>query len=87
MLSTALARLRRYLQSGGMARTIRLILSIVVSRKWSLRQLDVENALLHSDLSNFVYMRQPQGFIDSTKPEYVCELHKLLYGLKQSPRA
>ena len=29
------------------AATIRLVLSIVVSRGWSLRQLDVQNAFLH----------------------------------------
>jgi hypothetical protein len=34
-----------------------------------------------------VYMEQPQGFIDSSKPDYVCRLHKSIYGLKQAPRA
>lgn len=29
--------------------TIRLILSIIVSRRWSLRQLDVKKAFLHGD--------------------------------------
>jgi hypothetical protein len=32
------------------AATIRIILSIAVSRGWSLRQLDVQNAFLHCDL-------------------------------------
>ncbi|KAF5813059.1 putative RNA-directed DNA polymerase [Helianthus annuus] len=32
-------------------------------------------------------MRQPPGFIDPTKPDHVCLLHKSLYGLKQAPRA
>ncbi|KAL9261983.1 Retrovirus-related Pol polyprotein from transposon TNT 1-94-like protein [Drosera capensis] len=30
-------------------------------------------------------MRQPEGFFDA-KEDYVCRLHKSLYGLKQSPR-
>ncbi|KAH9762091.1 retrovirus-related pol polyprotein from transposon RE1 [Citrus sinensis] len=34
-----------------------------------------------------VYMQQPEGFIDSSRPNYVCKLHKALYGLKQAPRA
>lgn len=32
-------------------------------------------------------MRQPSGFVDKTRPNHVCLLHKSLYGLKQSPRA
>lgn len=32
-------------------------------------------------------MHQPPGFVDKTKPHYVCKLEKALYGLKQAPRA
>lgn len=39
--------------------TIRTILSIVVSRGWMLRQLDVQNAFLHGLLEEEVYMKQP----------------------------
>lgn len=69
------------------AATIRLILSIVVSRGWSLRQLDVQSAFLHGVLDEEVYMHQPPGYADKVHPSYVCKLDKALYGLKQAPRA
>jgi hypothetical protein len=66
--------------------TIRLMLSIAVSRGWSLRQLDVQNTFLHGILEE-VYMRQPLGNEHKNMPHHVCKLDKALYGLKQVPRA
>jgi hypothetical protein len=69
------------------AATIRLILSLAVSQGWHLRQLDVQNAFLHGILEEEVYMEQPLGFEDKSKPRYMCKLDKALYRLKQAPRA
>ncbi|GJV79599.1 retrovirus-related pol polyprotein from transposon TNT 1-94 [Tanacetum coccineum] len=38
-------------------------------------------------LKEEVYVAQPEGFVDPDHPEKVYLLRKLLYGLKQSPRA
>lgn len=67
--------------------TVRLVLHTATVLKWDIKQMDVTNAFLHGDLTETVYMHQPAGFVDKTKPNHVCLLHKSLYGLKQSPRA
>lgn len=51
--------------------TIKIVLSIVVSRGWSLRQLYVKNAFLHGVLEEEVYMKQPPGFEHPDAPHHI----------------
>ncbi|KAG8499662.1 hypothetical protein CXB51_006097 [Gossypium anomalum] len=69
--------------------TIRVILSVAVTKGWKLRQVDVNNAFLNGDLTDEVFMQQPPGYVQSGQngERLVCRLNKALYGLRQAPRA
>ena len=60
--------------------SIRLALSIAASKGWEVHQMDMKNAFLHGDLSEEIYMEQPQGFMQDSSLVY--RLKKSLYGLK-----
>jgi transposase InsO family protein len=66
--------------------TLRLILTLLASKSWTGRQVDFTTAFLNGRLDHTVYMEQPPGFEDPSHPDWVCQLDRSLYGLKQSPR-
>jgi hypothetical protein len=46
--------------------SIRLALAIVAAKGWEVQQMDVNNALLHGDLSEEIYIEHPQGFLQDS---------------------
>lgn len=64
---------------------VRVVLSLVLSKDWVVRHLDVNNVFLNSDLE-MVYMTQPRGFEVTLEVPMVCKLKKAIYGLKQALR-
>jgi len=65
--------------------TIRVLMTIVVKKRWFLHQLDANNAFLHGDLHKEIYMKLPLG-VQSNIPGAVCKLQKPLNRLKQASR-
>lgn len=52
--------------------TIRSVIALAASKGWSLSQLDVNDAFLHGDLDETVYMEVPKGIPNPLNK--VCKL-------------
>ena len=66
--------------------SIRTVVALGAQQRLQLHQMDVSTAFLHGELTEEVYMRQPEGFVEPGKEHLVCCLNRSIYGLKQSPR-
>ena len=54
--------------------------------KMKLHQMDVKTAFLNGELTDEVYMSQPEGFAKEGQEDCVRRLKKSINGLKQCPR-
>jgi hypothetical protein len=46
-----------------------------------------QTTILNKNLTENVYMTQPEGFVDSKHARKICKLQKSIYGLKQSSQS
>ena len=64
--------------------SIRFLLAIAAKYNLDIDQMDAVCAFLQGELSEEIFMLQPEGFCDNSSK--VCKLKKSLYGLKQASR-
>ena len=66
--------------------SIHTVLALAAHLDMEGHQIDIKGAYLYGTLdpSEVIYMRQPTGFVSKEHPNWVCQLIKTLYGLKQS---
>jgi len=67
--------------------TIRALLAASVEAEMHVHQMDVITAYVQGDLTEKVYMEQPDLFVKKGEESKVCKLKRPLYGLKQAGRA
>jgi hypothetical protein len=68
-------------------KSVRLLLTLVAQEGWQVHHMDVKSTFLNGDLKEEVYVHQSAGFIVVGQEGKVLRLRKVLYGLRQAPRA
>ena len=69
-----------------MPKSIRILLAIAAYYDYEMWKIYVKTVFLNGNLSEDVYMTQPEGFT-SKDGNKVCKLQKSIYGLKQASRS
>ena len=67
--------------------SVQLLLALTASEGWLFHHMDIKSAFLNGELRENVYVAQPPGFVVAGKEQKVLRLIKVLYGLRQAPRA
>jgi hypothetical protein len=66
---------------------IKILLAYACVHNIKLYQMDVKSTFLNGYINELVYVEQPPIFKDEKKLNHVYKLRKVLYTLKQAPRA
>jgi hypothetical protein len=65
-----------------MLKSIRILLAIAAYYDYKIWQIDIKMDFLNGNLSEDLYITQPEGFVDQQNARKVCKLRKSIYGLK-----
>ena len=65
-----------------MLKSVRIILAIAAYFDYKIWQMDVKTAFLNGNLTEDVYMMQPEGFVDPTNAGKICKLQKSISELE-----
>lgn len=65
--------------------SFRILAHLGAALDWEIDQIDIKTAFLHGlhESDEVCYMHQPEGFLETGKEDWVWELQKGLYGMKQ----
>ena len=69
-----------------MLKSVQIILAIAAYFNYEIWQMDVKIAFLNGNLTEDVYMMQPEGFVEPTNAGKISKLQKSIYGLSKHLR-
>jgi hypothetical protein len=70
-----------------MLKSVQILLAIATYFDYEILQMDVKTTFLNGNLTEDVYMTQPDGFVDPKLVGKICKLQKSISGLKQVSRS
>jgi hypothetical protein len=70
-----------------MLKSIQILQAIAAYFDYEMWQMDVKMAFLNGNLTEDVYMTEPEGFMDPKYDGKICKLQKSIYGLNQASRS
>jgi hypothetical protein len=70
-----------------MLKSIQILVAIATFYDYEKWQMDIKTGFLNGNLSEDVYMIQPESFVETKNAGKICKIQKSIYGLKQASRS
>jgi hypothetical protein len=70
-----------------MLKSVQILLAVAAYFDYEIWQMDVKVVFLNGNMTEDVYMTQPEGFVDPKHAGKICKLQKSIYGLKQASQS